>query len=248
VSTPRFLVSPDALCGGTAILTGTELHHLRVRRLRMGSGLILSDGAGRERAGTVAALDRHRAIVRFDTATAQTDARHRRLVLAQAFLKANKFDWIIEKSTELGVDEVLCFHSERSVGDPSPARQARWSRIARAAAKQCQRSTVPRIAGPITFDELLERSDAIRLFFWEGTSSGSLSANDSPLGESVLAVVGPEGGFTMAEATRAANHGFRLVKLGPRTLRAETAAVVAASLCQFLWGDLTEPIQGVQSE
>src|SRR5438128_253183 len=125
MTAPQFFVGPDALSGTSTVLTGPELHHLRVRRLRTGSELILCDGSGQRRPGIVAALDRHQAVIRFTTAVSRRHESRCRLVLAQALLKADKLDLIAEKSTELGIDELLIFHSQRSVSHASPSRQAR---------------------------------------------------------------------------------------------------------------------------
>jgi 16S rRNA (uracil1498-N3)-methyltransferase len=241
MTTPRFLVSPDALRARDAVLTGAELHHLRVRRLRAGSELVLCDGLGHEQRGIVTALDRRRAVVRLSPEAPAEPASSLQLVLAQALLKGDKLDLVVEKATELGISALLMFTSARSVAQASPHRQERWKRIARSAAKQCQRSSVPAIEGPIPFERLLVRTESMRLLFWEDASTEPLAVADTPAGETdaVLAAVGPEGGFTAAEAEQARRAGFRVVGLGKRILRAETAALVAVTLCQFLWGDLS---------
>jgi 16S rRNA (uracil1498-N3)-methyltransferase len=234
---PRFLVTPELLSGSHAVLTGAELHHLRVRRLRAGCEVILSDGLGHQRTGVVVALQRQRAVVALRQEAPSARESRLRLVLAQAALKADKMDLVVEKATEIGVSEILVFECERSIGHPSPSRQARWQRIARSATKQCQRSAVPAIAGPVSFEQLLSRPEPLRLLFWDGESAAARpEANRAP--EGLLAAIGPEGGFSAAEVEQAAARGFHAVSLGPRILRAETAAVVAAALCQFLWGDL----------
>jgi 16S rRNA (uracil1498-N3)-methyltransferase len=239
VAIPRFFVSPEALSStGTAILTGGELHHLRVRRLRVGSELVLCDGIGRQRRGIVAALDHRRAVIRVTANDLPDRESALRLVLAQALLKADKLDLVIEKATELGVSELLVFTCERSVSRAAADRRPRWNRVARSAAKQCQRSTVPRIEGPMALEDVLRRTDPLRLFFWEARTSGGFPTVEASSVGSVLTVVGPEGGFSVVEAERAAHAGFRIIGLAPRILRAETAAVVAVTLCQFLWGDL----------
>ena len=234
---PRFLVSPELLSGSRAVLTGMEFHHLRVRRLHTGSEVILTDGRGHQRAGVLVVLERQQAVVALRPEEPPQRESRLRLVLAQAALKADKMDLIVEKATELGVSEILLFNCERSIGHPSPQRHARWQRIARGAMKQSQRSTAPSLVGPISFEQLLSRPEPLRLLFWEGEFVASLAdVNGAP--EAILAVVGPEGGFSAAEIEQAAARGFHAVGLGPRTLRAETAALVAAALCQFLWGDL----------
>ncbi|MFI5394662.1 MAG: RsmE family RNA methyltransferase [Candidatus Binatia bacterium] len=238
---PRFLVSPGTLTGTRALLAGPELRHLRVRRLRIGSDLILSDGRGHQRQGVVVALDRHHAVISLSPGQPPERESPLHLVFAQASLKTDKMDLVIEKATELGASELLVFTSERSLGHPSAARHERWQRIARGAAKQCQRSTVPPIGALICFDDLLSRREEPRLLFWEGNPVRSLAnTGRQPGPHGVLAVVGPEGGFSAAEAERAAAVGFHLMSLGPRVLRAETAALAAVTLCQFLWGDLNQ--------
>jgi len=239
---PRFLVTQDALATRRTILSGPELRHLRVRRLRVGSTVILADGSGSQRYGTVIDLTRQQAII--DLIEPQTEPCESplRLVLALALLKADTIDLVIEKVTELGVTEVLLFTSTRSVvREASAHRLARWHRIARSATKQCQRNTIPPVSALFSFDTLLNRkSESLRLLFWEGAPDASrgkpmVLAEDI---DSALAVVGPEGGFTHDEVQRAANAGFHVTGLGPRTLRAGTAGIAAVTICQFLWGDL----------
>jgi 16S rRNA (uracil1498-N3)-methyltransferase len=238
VMPPRFLVSPEILSGSRAVLTGTELHHLRVRRLRAGKEVILSDGRGRQRTGVVVALERRKAVIALMPDMPPVRESHLRLVLAQAALKADKMDLIVEKTTELGVSEIVVFNCERSIGHASPHRHVRWQRIAGGAMKQSQRSTMPALVGPISFEQLLSRPEPLRLLFWEGEFVASLLDVKTGAPEAILAVVGPEGGFSAVEVEQASAHGFHTVGLGPRTLRAETAAVVVTALCQFRWGDL----------
>lgn len=239
MTTPRFLVSSEILAGQLAVIRGSELHHLRVRRVRIGGSVVLSDGRGHQRRGIVLALERAQAVVRFtpDQPAQRESPLH--LVLAQALLKADKMDLVVEKATELGADEVVVFSSERSLGQASADRQARWERIARSAAKQCQRSMVPVVSRPLSFGDLLSRREGMRLLFSECAKAEALTSEPAHAAPpALLAAVGPEGGFAPTEVERAAASGFRLASLGPRILRAETAAVVAVSLCQFLWGDL----------
>ncbi len=202
---------------------------------------MLGDGAGRQRWGVVIRVDRHQAVIQLkDVQSPQRDsALH--LTLAQALLKSDKLDWVIEKGTELGVSEFVLFTCERSLGRAGGNRQVRLARLARSAAQQCQRSRLPSITGPVSFEDVIaRRSETLRLLFWEEDQPRRLTEvhRQRPDASSVLVVIGPEGGFSAAEAECAAAAGFQLVGLGPRILRAETAAVATASVCQFLWGDL----------
>lgn len=244
MTTPRFLVHPDALGhADTAVLTGDELHHLRVRRLHVGSELVLCDGLGHQRHGIVTALGHDRAVVRISADEPLQRESQLHLVLAQALLKADKLDLVLEKATELGVSDILLFTCERTLRHAGADRRARWNRVARSAAKQCQRSIVPRVEGPISFEAILHRSDPLRLFFWENGPLHGLPRSGQEPAASMLVVVGPEGGFSAAEAEQASAAGFQLVGIGPRILRAETAALVAVTLCQFVWGDLARADQ-----
>jgi 16S rRNA (uracil1498-N3)-methyltransferase len=186
-------------------------------------------------------LDRHRAVIHLGNTLSQQRESPLHLVLAQALLKADKLDLVIEKTTELGVTEVLIFTSDRTIGGASENRRSRWNRIAQSAAKQCQRSAVPRVEGPVPFDAVLDRcAGGLRLLLWEGFSHSGPGIARHQLQDraAVLAAVGPEGGFSPREVGRAAAAGFHIVGLAPRILRAETAAIAAVTLCQFFWGDL----------
>jgi 16S rRNA (uracil1498-N3)-methyltransferase len=240
VTLPRFLVSPEALAGTSTVLTGEELHHLRVRRLRVGGRLVLSDGSGHERPGKITALNRDGAVIRLMEEPAITAIPAVELALAQAVLKGERLDLVVEKATELGVEELLLFVSERTIVRPRAERRTRWERVARGAAKQSQRRSLPVLTGPVMFDEVLHRTELVRLLFWEGPAAEALATvhAQQPTASRILAVVGPEGGFTPREVAAAVDAGFHTVGLGTRILRAETAAIAAISLCQFLWGDL----------
>src|SRR5262249_46976801 len=171
VSLPRFLIAPEALAGPSTTLTGAELHHLRVRRLIVGSPLILANGLGQQRHGVVVAMDRQRAVIELSDDAPKERESSLRLVLAQALLKANKLDLVIAKATELGVSEIVFFDCQRSIRHVGSDRLQRWRRIAQGASKQSQRSTVPTLSGPVSFAELLDRdSQALRLFLWEERS------------------------------------------------------------------------------
>jgi 16S rRNA (uracil1498-N3)-methyltransferase len=240
VSLPRFLVVESALNGEQAVLTGDELRHVHVRRLHVGRKAILFDGAGRAREATLRAIDRRQAVFTLGGERDLGNEPSLPLTLALAALKADKLDLVIEKVTELGVDRILIFTSERTVRIPGQGRHERWIRLARSAAKQSQRVRVPEVHGPLPFTQVVaRRTEPCRLLFWEeATAPVSLLSDRAVPTGGILAVVGPEGGFSAAEAAQAEKNGFELVRLGRRPLRAETAAIVAVGLCQLFWGEL----------
>jgi 16S rRNA (uracil1498-N3)-methyltransferase len=121
-------------------------------------------------------------------------------------------------------------------------RTLRWQKIAISAAKQCGRTRVPEILPLVDLHALLAQlwPDALRLIFWEQESIHGLTElkNNEPNVDSVLLLIGPEGGFSRDEASDAIEHGFKPIRLGGRVLRADTAAVSAIAAVQLLWGDL----------
>ena len=155
-------------------------------------------------------------------------------------------DLVVEKATELGVYAIIPFVSAHAVPrlDEAKAkkRSERWAKIALSAAKQCGRTQVPQILPLGEFERFVRRSweQTLKLFFWERERGRTLQEiyETTSRAKSVLVAVGPEGGFSFAEASRAREHGFELVSLGRRILRVETAAVSVMALVQYLWGDL----------
>jgi 16S rRNA (uracil1498-N3)-methyltransferase len=245
----RFFLPHLAVQGNQAMLTGSELHHLRnVLRLREGDRVTLFDDQGQEHEGVIQRLSSSAAEVSLLQSFASSPPAFS-LILAQGLLKSHKMDLVVEKATELGVSRILPFVSSFTLASLPPAKQkeriARWQRVARSAAKQCGRKEIPGIEKPVPFTDLvsLVAQDMPRLLLWEKEGQASLKdvAHDFPSPLSLLLVVGPEGGLAAEEVACARTQGFSVVSLGKRILRAETAGIVAVALCQFLWGDLGTP-------
>ena len=203
----------------------------------------LFDDTGTEYTGTIRHIGPDGAEIEISSESRPQRESPLRLTLAQAILKGAHTDLVVEKATELGAAETVLFTCERSVVRPPASRSSRWQRIAASAAKQCGRTVVPEILGPLSFHEMIERGPIRepRILFHPAANSPGLSdvlSEFARLPEHLSVAVGPEGGFTAAEVERARRAGFLLAGLGPRVLRAETAAVAVSVLCQFLWGDL----------
>jgi 16S rRNA (uracil1498-N3)-methyltransferase len=159
------------------------------------------------------------------------------LVLAPALLKGAKMDFVIEKAVELGVRRIAPVLSRHTIGQG--ARVERWRRLALAAAKQSGRTEVPAVDPPVPLAELFRGAwNGLRLLAWEGERECAITALPDSASQVVVAV-GPEGGFADEEVEHARARGFVTISLAPRVLRAETAAIVAATLCQHRWGDLS---------
>lgn len=242
---PRFFVPTRDIDDGQARLQGNEFRHLqRVLRLREGDHVTLFDDAGREHAGIIQSLSPRVAVVRITASTTPERESHLAIALYQGMPKGRKMDLVVEKATELGARTITPFISAFcTVTAPVGAgKRERWQRIALAAGKQCGRTIVPTVAAPLTFAEALaEASEAgLKLLFFEGAGiaplAGTAEADGTPLTAAV--VIGPEGGFSRDEVEMAERAGFRVVGLGPRILRTETAALVALAVVQARWGDL----------
>ena len=231
-------------------IDGPDARHIKnVLRLKPGDRIGLFDGRGMEYTAEIENLQPKGIEVRVIGGQPSRSESPVEITVAQAILKDRKMDRIVRQLTEMGVSKWLAFDSRRSVPKPDSrrlaARSERWKRITREAVKQCRRGRLMEIRPAVTFDQMLDegRSYDLRVVFYENESA--CLAEDAGLPRSgaigsVFAVIGPEGGFSAdeIEASRAA--GFVTTGLGPRILRADTAAVAAAALLQFLYGDLGE--------
>lgn len=233
VRSNRFFIEGAVATGATIEISGGDAHKIvHVLRLREGDGIAVIDSSGRTFNATLLECGR---IVRAqigDEIAQSENASALRIDLAQAVPKGSRMDFVVEKATELGAAAFVPFFSERSVaGNSGDAKVSRWQRLARTAAQQCGRSHVPIVHAPIPFGDVLQRFssyDAV-LFAWELATPEPLMqrlAEMLPVAGSLLVVVGPEGGFSYAEAESASRHGAHLLWLGPRVLRTDTAALV----------------------
>jgi 16S rRNA (uracil1498-N3)-methyltransferase len=236
------LAAPDAV----GELPAEAAHHaLHVLRLRAGAALRVFDGAGNEFEARIEALGRRRVRIRVGGRVAPRSEPALRIVLAAAPLKGDIFDLVVQKATEMGVSAiwpVVSAHTEAGGRTAlSGARLERWQKVAASAAAQSGRAIVPEVVPPAPFPALFERPfEGLRLLFDE-----SCSAAHHPLPQlahapaAVQLLIGPAGGWTPEEARIATQRrGCVPVSLGPRVLRAETAALVAIAAVQVLWGDL----------
>ncbi len=204
----------------------------RVLRLRDGDEIEVIDSAGTSFAAELAIGGACvRATLGVSTASAERTGTGVRFDVAQAVPKGQKMDYVVEKTTELGAEAILPFRCERSVARADVGKEERWRRLAASASRQCGRVRVPHVHSILpSFAALLERFgeyDAVA-FAWELAPQIPLCETLPELlrdASRVLLVVGPEGGFAHAESEAARARGAALVWMGPRILRAETAAV-----------------------
>jgi 16S rRNA (uracil1498-N3)-methyltransferase len=234
----------DVLC-----ITGPAFHHLvHVRRIALGACMrvALPDGSERDALVTEITTDALRArlspLREVDTPICFPPLC--RITLYQAVLKGEKMDWVVQKACELGAAMLIPVFARRSVprleGTRASERTARWQRIADAAAAQCERPVLMRVEAPYPLADALDSLPQPTLLLHERDGQ-SLSAVRAALGPTAQLglLVGPEGGWDPIEAEVLVAAGTIPVRLGPRILRAETAATVALALAQSLWGDLS---------
>lgn len=228
---PRFFL-PQSFDAPMVRLAGDEARHLsRVLRLKAGDEVILFDGRGGEaqaRISTIAADGVELSVLERSTGV---EPARLRLTLATAVPKGERFDWLVEKATELGVDRLVPIITTRSVVHPGPGKLDRLRRTIVAASKQCGRSRLMELTEPIAWQELVEREfkgDRVALVADPSGEKPPWDARSGPL--ETIVVIGPEGGLTPNELESAVAAGARLISLGPRILRIETAALAAAAL------------------
>jgi len=235
MSRRRFYVPRDSISGGIAALPADQARHLRdVLRLRSGDVVEIFDGEGGGYAGEVELRGSEVLVCRLQSLGSLVPKDS--LILAAALIKSAKFEWMLQKVTELGVSEIIPLKTRRSEvrlpGNRLKQRLERWGRIVKEAAKQCGRFDAPRLREPAEFSEFLSRTEFsgyTKLLFHEDAVELWQPDKCGLAGETILCV-GPEGGWEGGEIEQAERAGFRMFSLGPRTLRAETAAIAAVAI------------------
>ena len=254
-SAHRFFIPPAALAEGQRLFLPADISRqiCTVLRLRPGKRVVLLDGAGSEYLAELVDLGG-------GARAAAVDARilERRpaageprlfLTLYAALLKGQHLEWVLQKGTELGVSAFVPIVTRRTVvRDVGRVRKkrVRWERILREAAEQCRRGRVPGLSDPLSFDDACRAAAAdhdlaFLPYVQENGRSLAQGVQGDPPARAAL-LIGPEGGFDEAEMQLALECGIQVVSLGPRTLRAETAALAAATIVLDRWGELGSPV------
>jgi 16S rRNA (uracil1498-N3)-methyltransferase len=221
-------------------MSGSDAHKIiSVLRKRDGEEIDVIDSAAQRFTATLS-IDGRSVRATLGQRTSTKSASVLNVTVAQGVPKGQKMDFVVEKLTELGVAAIVPLRSERTVvADVSANKVDRWRRLAKTAAQQCGRDDIPRIDEPIAFAVLLDsfsQYDAV-LFPWELAERAPLRERLPQLVrgvQRVLVVIGPEGGFSHAEADAAQRAGAHVISLGSRILRTETAPLVALALLHYL--------------
>lgn len=234
----------ERIDGDRAFFSQAELHHLiRVRRFRAGDRFEAVTEDGR-RLSCVLCQDGSDWYGSIEREQGQAHESSLELILAPALIKKDKFEWILQKATELGVSEIVPTVTQRTEIRLDEGRAekklVRWQRILIEAVKQCGRSHIPGIRAPQRLSDVLEQFGQCEKIAFDESGDVGLSEVVSEIqGSRLMVLIGPEGGWDERDRARFERAGVKRVKVGPRVLRAETAAIVALSVLQFTCGDLS---------
>lgn len=241
----RFFVDPAGITHRVIRFDGDQAHQMRrVLRLHQGDRVLVLDGFGRQAEVVLDEVTNARVTGRLGEWAAATGEPRARLTLFQSLLRREKFEWVLQKGTELGVARFVPVITRRSLvrdlEDVTPEKLGRWGRIIKEAAEQCGRGLLPELSPPLAFpDALREARDAdVALIAWTGPVT---RAPDDMVQSGTLSValfIGPEGGYDIEEIDEAIAAGCVAATFGRRTLRTETAAIVGATLVLHALGEL----------
>ncbi len=249
---PRFFLTDKKLkTGETEYLTPDDSYHaFKVLRLQKGASVEISDGKGSCYSAEVTDSDKNAVIVLLKQPIDEKPEPPFNITLMQGLLKGRKMDMVVRQAVELGVTRIIPLITHRSVPllkdkDSGGEKSGRWHKIARAAAAQCRRGIIPQVETPVFLEESVLQHDLKNncfLTFWEEKKDKMIpvaNIKKTMHNKSGIAVfVGPEGGFEAEEIELLKKSGAYVAGLGPRVLRAETAAVAAVTLVQAGLGDL----------
>lgn len=239
---PRFYCPGPLAVGARLALPPEAAHHaLRVLRMKEGEALRVFDGQGREFHARIQQIQRGEVRVSLEEAAASDREPPLTVILAQGISSGERMDYTLQKAVELGVAGISPIAAERSVvrlvGERAEKRLLHWRRVVIAACEQSGRSRVPPVHPPETLPDWLAHLEpgGVRLMLAPDADT-RLRDLPPPRGP-VLLLVGPEGGLSEAERSVAVSQGFLPLRLGPRILRTETAALAALAAMHALWGD-----------
>lgn len=238
---PRFYVdfalSPDSVVE----LPDNVVRHLNVLRVKNTEEIVLFNGNGKSYPAFPEVLEKRRASVRILREEAMDNESPLNITLVQAVSAAERMDFTLQKSVELGVAEIRPVISERCVvrlsGERAEKRVARWQEIVVSACEQSGRNIVPKVLPLTTYAQALQQLPQETTKLLMSLNRAQKLSDVQPQSGKVVFMVGPEGGWTEKEEQQAFDAGFQSVTLGKRVLRTETASLAAIAAMQTLWGD-----------
>jgi len=237
---PRFFVSSETLQGSHAVLEGEQAAHAKVLRLSRGDEVMLCDGEGIDALCRVESLSGGQLHLEICSTMPSRSEPKLRCSIYMGFPKADKFEHVIQKATELGAYELVVFPCSRSVSRPDAKsitkKLDRWQKIAASAAEQSGRGRIPRVLALDSFAAAVQRASEAEFaaLFYENEHTRSMkSAVEACSFTTAALMTGPEGGLTEQEVQAAHDAGMEICSLGPRILRCETAPLCALSALMY---------------
>lgn len=245
----RFYVDKGIIRGKRAQVINEDVRHItKVLRLKAGDSVIICDGNNTDYEGIIERIGKNEVEVRLVKPMESRAEAGVRLILYQAVAKgAKKMELIIQKGTELGAVAFVPVITSRTVvkledREDIEKKLKRWQRIALGAAKQSGRGIIPVVHEPMGFDQALESISVhdLSILPYEGEGGAPLGAIPGRAGDyaDIGVLIGPEGGFSSDEVKKAQSRGIRIVRMGPRIMRTETAGMVASAILMYRFGDL----------
>ncbi len=221
---------------GQVVLEGDEFNHLKnVLRLGVGAEILVSLGDENEYACEVESLEKRSAICKIIGKKVCAGNPKKNIVLFQAITKREKFEFIVQKATEIGVSKIVPFVSQHVVAKVTENKMDRLNAIAINACKQCERTIPPQICEPLAFDDVLKTfKDFDVVLFANERAEKSDKTKDLSKAKNIAIIVGSEGGFDAKEKDKFIAAGVTTISLGKRILRCETASVAMMSLVSIL--------------
>lgn len=239
----KFFIPKENISGDKLIICGEDVKHItRVLRLGVGDSITCCDGGGNDYTAIIASVSDTLVCDIKEKTKAQTEADIR-VILIQGIPKASKMDYIIQKTTELGISEIYPCEMARCISKPENGKKTeRWQKIAKEAAKQSGRGIVPVVHNSVKLADAVEilRSADVSFAPYECAEENFLKPvlKNSTSPKTVAFVIGPEGGFDKSEIELLTNAGIPAISLGKRILRTETAGEAVLAMVMYELGDI----------
>ena len=237
----RFYVPKESVKGNKIFVYGKEAHHiLDVMRLKKSDSVVTFDGTGKEYVGVIKEVGRDSLVVEVAETRESNSGLKIAVTLIQAIPKKEKMDYIVEKATELGVSAVIPVIAGRTIVNwdekKKEAHAQRWCKISREASKQCGRSDIPDVSSVKDLKSAVKDTENHDLKLIAALSDGAISLKDALKdfeGKRITIAIGPEGDFTPDEIKLAKSLGFKVVNLGQRVLKSDTAGLAMLAVLNY---------------
>jgi 16S rRNA (uracil1498-N3)-methyltransferase len=244
----RFFIEEIKEKDGFCTVPEQEARHIvKVLRMKQGDRLILMDSGGKRFEASIESAALRELTVKLIKKLPDPPPSPVSIDICQALIKSRVMDYMIEKTSELGISKIIPFYSERTIvkleNNKVQQKMRHWTEISRSAAKQSGRPLPVNISRPLPFRELLQdlkEKEGLKVVLWEGEDDNDIKdlLRSGTTETLFTGIVGPEGGFSRDEIKELKDAGFIPVSLGNRILRAETAAIALVTIIQYEWGDM----------